>query len=219
LPLPSPNEGKYRKIHNQNLLSNKNGEDLKSPKPVTRNDSPGIESEKDKRINDFPLITNDGVKDLLGNDEFANAVNIFGEKQVESIKRELGEGVHGPLLFGRCLIDPKPDKHKSKGKDRDRRDPSMRHQIEIEFNDDKVTHYDCTCPTFRKIAEISFESPEGSPIYKRPCRHIGAVLLVLKKNKKKKFFKENPLLIHLGNICILPQVNVILRKNWPKKRN
>jgi len=153
-----------------------------------RSDSTTGIDEKEKRVNDFPLITNEGVRDLLGEDEFAYAVTLFGEKQVESIKRELGEGVHGPLLFGRCLIDPKPDKHnKSKGKDRDRRDPQMRHQVEIEFNEDKVTHYDCTCPTFRKTMENSLDSSsEGSPTYKRPCRHIGAVLLVLKKNKKKK---------------------------------
>jgi len=81
-------------------------------------------------VNDFPLITNEGVRDLLGDDEFANAVNIFTEKQVESIKRELGEGVQGPLLFGRCQVDPKPDKH-SKSKGKDRRDPRTLHQVEI----------------------------------------------------------------------------------------
>jgi len=59
-------------------------------------------------------------------------------------------------------------------------------KLKFAFNDDKVSHYDCTCPSFKKITDTGLDGSNDAPTYKRPCGHIGAVLLVLKKKQEEE---------------------------------
>lgn len=129
------------------------------------------------RYADFPRLTSRGIQDLLGDDRFTRSLDLL--QLVALIKTEPPRPpTRGARLLGRCFL-------KKRVGPRDRRARTKNEEIcqaHAQFTGNRVTSYQCTCPDFAE----GLRRADGDPsYYVRPCEHIGAVLLVLKKKMEE----------------------------------
>jgi len=126
------------------------------------------------RYPDFPVVTSEGIKDLVGDDTFSIAVVLIKDHGINQIRTEQPTQSRGPRLLGRCFL-----KKPSRGRSRSNKNDMC--QVNVQFSGNRVSHYSCTCAGYCGNQDAS--SPENS--YVRPCKHVGGVLLVLKKKQEE----------------------------------